>query len=119
MSMYNSWASSDEERSSFQGSTTQPRRGKSTSAAKTLHFRLYQMANHFHVNINTTETMEYVKGPYQVATSPTAKRTYLGTVLFVAASIALLCVAALAYPIFYYNYVPKKIISVPIHLQYK
>ncbi|KAI3317729.1 hypothetical protein HD806DRAFT_514120 [Xylariaceae sp. AK1471] len=76
------------------------------------------MSNHNHVNNNTTGNMEYVKAPYQVATSSTAKRTYLGTVLFVAASLALLCVAALAYPIFYYNYVPKKVISLPIHLQY-
>ncbi|KAI8631378.1 putative adipose-regulatory protein-domain-containing protein [Xylariaceae sp. FL1651] len=62
--------------------------------------------------------MEYVKTPYRVATSPGAKRTYLGAFLFVAASLALLCVAALAYPVFYYNYVPKKLISIPIYLQY-
>ncbi|RYC58414.1 hypothetical protein CHU98_g7791 [Xylaria longipes] len=62
--------------------------------------------------------MDYVKAPYRVATSSTAKRTYIRTVLFVFASIALLGIAALAYPVFYYNYVPKKLITVPIHLQY-
>ncbi|KAI1747734.1 putative adipose-regulatory protein-domain-containing protein [Xylaria castorea] len=62
--------------------------------------------------------MDYVKAPYQVATSSTAKRTYIRTVLFITASTVLLGIAALAYPVFYYNYVPKKLITVPIHLQY-
>ncbi|KAI1734067.1 putative adipose-regulatory protein-domain-containing protein [Xylaria scruposa] len=62
--------------------------------------------------------MDYVKAPYRVATSSTAKRTYIRTVLFVSASVVLLGIAALAYPVFYYNYVPKKLITVPIHLQY-
>ncbi|KAI0905354.1 putative adipose-regulatory protein-domain-containing protein [Ustulina deusta] len=62
--------------------------------------------------------MQYIKAPYRVATSSTAKRTYLGAVLFVSASAVLLAIAALAYPVFYYNYVPKKLITVPIHLQY-
>ncbi|KAI1823490.1 hypothetical protein F4861DRAFT_509993 [Xylaria intraflava] len=62
--------------------------------------------------------MEYLKAPYRVATSPTAKKTYLGTFLFVYASLVLLGIAALAYPVFYYNYVPKKFVTFPIHLQY-
>ncbi|KAI1274642.1 putative adipose-regulatory protein-domain-containing protein [Xylaria sp. FL0933] len=62
--------------------------------------------------------MQYIKAPYHAATSSTAKRTYLGAALFVSASAVLLAIAALAYPIFYYNYVPKKLITVPIHLQY-
>ncbi|KAI0427944.1 putative adipose-regulatory protein-domain-containing protein [Xylaria sp. FL1042] len=62
--------------------------------------------------------MQYIKAPYRVATSPTAKRTYLGAALFASASTVLLAIAALAYPVFYYNYVPKKLITVPIHLQY-
>ncbi|KAI1327444.1 hypothetical protein F5Y16DRAFT_372041 [Xylariaceae sp. FL0255] len=62
--------------------------------------------------------MDYVKVPYRAATSPTAKRTYLGTFLFVAAAAILMCIAALAYPVLYYNYVPKKVVSVPVHLQY-
>ncbi|KAI1078878.1 putative adipose-regulatory protein-domain-containing protein [Whalleya microplaca] len=66
----------------------------------------------------SSRKMEYIKTPYRVATSPAAKRTYLGAFLFVATSLALLVIAALAYPVFYYNYVPKKVISVPVHLQY-
>ena len=52
-------------------------------------------------------------------TSPAAKRTYLRTILFLFASLVLLGVAALAYPIFYYSYVPKKVVTIPIHLQYR
>ncbi|KAI0178598.1 putative adipose-regulatory protein-domain-containing protein [Hypoxylon sp. FL1284] len=66
----------------------------------------------------STRKMQYVKGSYRAATSPAAQRTYLNTILFFAASLALLCIAAVAYPVFYYNYVPKKVISIPIHLQY-
>ncbi|KAI1458099.1 putative adipose-regulatory protein-domain-containing protein [Annulohypoxylon moriforme] len=62
--------------------------------------------------------MQYVKGSYRAATSPAAQRTYLSAALFFAASLALLCIAALAYPVFYYNYVPKKLITIPVHLQY-
>ncbi|KAI1486679.1 putative adipose-regulatory protein-domain-containing protein [Biscogniauxia mediterranea] len=62
--------------------------------------------------------MEHVKAPFRAAVSPTARRTYLSTILFVAASLVLLGVAAIAYPVFYYNYVPKKVVSIPVHLQY-
>ena len=57
--------------------------------------------------------------PVRLATSPPARRTYLGTFLFLATSFILLCIAVLAYSVFYYNYVPQKLVSVPIHLQYK
>ncbi|RYP75867.1 hypothetical protein DL771_002131 [Monosporascus sp. 5C6A] len=62
--------------------------------------------------------MGFVRDSVQNVTSPAAKRKYLGTVLLFAASFALLCIAALAYPIFYYSYVPKKVVSIPVHLQY-
>ncbi|KAI1123116.1 putative adipose-regulatory protein-domain-containing protein [Nemania abortiva] len=62
--------------------------------------------------------MEYVKAPYRVVTSSRARKAYIRTVLLVSAVLVLLGVAALAYPVFYYNYVPKKLISVPVHLQY-
>ncbi|RYP15142.1 hypothetical protein DL765_005881 [Monosporascus sp. GIB2] len=62
--------------------------------------------------------MDFVRDSVQKVTSPAAKRRYLGTVLLFAASFALLCIAALAYPIFYYSYVPKKVVTVPVHLQY-
>lgn len=62
---------------------------------------------------------ELVKRPVRLATAPTAQRAYVNTLLFISTSLALLCVAALAYPVFYYSYVPKKVVSLPIHLQYK
>ncbi|KAI1290471.1 putative adipose-regulatory protein-domain-containing protein [Xylaria venustula] len=62
--------------------------------------------------------MQYIKAPYHAATSSTAKKTYLGTALFVSASFVLLGIAALIYPLFYYSYVPKKLVTVPVHLQY-
>lgn len=63
--------------------------------------------------------MEYVKRPIRAVTAPAAQRAYLSTLLFLAASLVLLIVAALAYPVFYYSYVPKKLVSLPVHLQYK
>lgn len=63
--------------------------------------------------------MEYVKRPIRAVTAPAAQRAYLSTLLFLAASLVLLVVAALAYPVFYYSYVPKKLVSLPVHLQYK
>ncbi|KAK8120081.1 hypothetical protein PG999_004201 [Apiospora kogelbergensis] len=62
--------------------------------------------------------VELVKRPVRLATAPTAQRAYVNTLLFISTSLALLCVAALAYPVFYYSYVPKKVVSLPIHLQY-
>ncbi|KAJ1324922.1 seipin [Microdochium nivale] len=62
--------------------------------------------------------MEYLMRPVRLATSPPARRTYLGALLFLATSFILLCIAALAYLFFYFNYVPQKLVSVPIHLQY-
>ncbi|KAK9426444.1 hypothetical protein SUNI508_02885 [Seiridium unicorne] len=62
--------------------------------------------------------MEYVKRPIRAATTPGAQRLYLSTFLFVTTSLLLLLVAATVYPIFYYTYVPKKVVSIPVHLQY-
>ncbi|KAI0129473.1 putative adipose-regulatory protein-domain-containing protein [Xylariales sp. AK1849] len=64
------------------------------------------------------DTMEYVKRPIRAATAPAAQRVYLTTFLLATTSLTLLFIAALVYPIFYYTYVPKKVVSVPIHLQY-
>ncbi|GAP88278.1 putative tubulin-tyrosine ligase protein [Rosellinia necatrix] len=62
--------------------------------------------------------MQYIQAPYRAATSSTAKRTYISTALFVSAASLLLGIAVFAYPVFYYNYVPKKLITLPVHLQY-
>ncbi|KAK7943197.1 uncharacterized protein PG986_012310 [Apiospora aurea] len=64
------------------------------------------------------KAIELVKRPIRLATAPTAQRAYINTFLFISTSVALLCIASLAYPIFYYSYVPKKVVSLPIHLQY-
>lgn len=60
-----------------------------------------------------------MKKPFRIATTPTAQRVYISTFLFAVTSAVLLFLAAAAYPIFYYKYVPKKVVSIPIHLQYK
>ncbi|KAK8018223.1 hypothetical protein PG991_007413 [Apiospora marii] len=70
------------------------------------------------MSIVAKKAIELVKRPIRIATAPTAQRAYINTFLFFSTSIALLCIAALAYPIFYYSYVPKKVVSLPIHLQY-
>ncbi|KAK7992213.1 hypothetical protein PG988_001007, partial [Apiospora saccharicola] len=64
------------------------------------------------------KAIDLAKRPIHIATAPTAQRAYINTFLFISTSVALLCIAALAYPIFYYSYVPKKVVSLPIHLQY-
>ncbi|KAI0155270.1 hypothetical protein GGR57DRAFT_491731 [Xylariaceae sp. FL1272] len=71
-----------------------------------------------HAGQGVGRAFEWIRTPYRAAVSPAAKRTYLGTILFVSAALALTCIAALAYPIFYYSYVPKKVITIPTHLQY-
>lgn len=56
--------------------------------------------------------------PVRMATSKPARQTYLNTILFMIASGILLCLAAVAYVLFYLNYVPQIGIEKVIHLQY-
>lgn len=56
--------------------------------------------------------------PIHAATSKPAQKAYLRTALFAATSIFLLCVASIAYWLFYYNYVPQVGIERVIHLQF-
>ncbi|CAD6571952.1 MAG: hypothetical protein ASARMPRED_004928 [Alectoria sarmentosa] len=56
--------------------------------------------------------------PIQVAVSKPAQRAYLGTFLFAATSILLLCVSSVAYTLFYYNYVPQNSVERVVHLQF-
>ncbi|KAK6855418.1 hypothetical protein PG990_008286 [Apiospora arundinis] len=70
------------------------------------------------MSLVVNKAVELVKRPIRLATAPTAQRAYINTLLFISTSAALLCIAALAYPVFYYSYVPKKVVSLPIHLQY-
>ncbi|OIW25017.1 hypothetical protein CONLIGDRAFT_78232 [Coniochaeta ligniaria NRRL 30616] len=55
---------------------------------------------------------------YRTATSKTAQRTLLNTVLLTSASAILYAFAALAYIIFYNAYLPDQVTTLPIHLQY-
>lgn len=72
---------------------------------------------------------EFVKGSYNTtvstvgtvygaATSKTAQRTLLNTVLFGILSAGLLALACLAYLAFYHEYLPDQVFTVPVHLQY-
>ncbi|KAJ9151249.1 Seipin [Pleurostoma richardsiae] len=62
--------------------------------------------------------MDYVRATYNAATSKTAQRTLLNTILAAAASSVLFGLAAIAYLLFYHNYLPDQITTIPIHLQY-
>jgi seipin len=62
---------------------------------------------------------EYAKCLAGAVTAPRAQRLYLNTLLFATTSAVLLFIASVAYPTFYYNYVPEKVVSIPVHLQYK
>lgn len=50
--------------------------------------------------------------------SKEAQKTYLGAILLVGTSIALFCVAAVAYWVFYLNYVPQIGLKRAVHLQF-
>ncbi|KAH8884670.1 hypothetical protein GQ53DRAFT_810735 [Thozetella sp. PMI_491] len=62
--------------------------------------------------------MDYARGAYNTATSKSAQRTLLNTFLLVIASVILYGFAALAYLLFYHNYLPDQVTTIPVHLQY-
>lgn len=73
--------------------------------------------------------VEYVRGTYNAvvhtvstvynaATSKTAQRTLLTTVLFAFLSAILFGFACVAYLAFYHEYLPDQVMTVPVHLQY-
>lgn len=64
------------------------------------------------------QIQEYARGAYNAATSKTAQRTLLNTILVAASSTILFCMAAIAYLVFYHNYLPDQVTTIPIHLQY-
>jgi hypothetical protein len=55
---------------------------------------------------------------YRAATSKTAQRTVLNTILVTTASAFLYALAAIAYILFYNAYLPDQVTTLPIHLQY-
>ncbi|TLS25842.1 hypothetical protein PpBr36_07068 [Pyricularia pennisetigena] len=69
-------------------------------------------------NTNASQPQEYVKDGYRIATSKTAQRTMVQTVFLFSGSIILLCLSSLAYILFYRNYLPDQITTIPLHLQY-
>lgn len=56
--------------------------------------------------------------PFRALFSKEARRTYLGAILFLTTSIVLFCVAAVAYWVFYLNYVPQIGLKRVVHLQF-
>jgi hypothetical protein len=66
----------------------------------------------------TNKKQDLILKPYRVATSKPAQKTYLNTLLFLVTSSVLLCLAVIAYILFYLNYVPQIGIERVIHLQY-
>ncbi|KAL8358360.1 hypothetical protein RB601_009659 [Gaeumannomyces tritici] len=60
----------------------------------------------------------YIKGGFRAVTSKTAQRTVLKTVVLVTTSLVLLGLSAFAYLLFYQNYLPDQVSTIPLHLQY-
>lgn len=65
-----------------------------------------------------TSVQSAVLVPVDLATSHTAIKTYLSTLLFLAISFALIAVSTTAYLLFYYSYVPQNGLEGTIYLQY-
>lgn len=63
-------------------------------------------------------SQDILKSTYRAATSKTAQRTLVNTVLLTAASAFLYALAAVAYILFYNAYLPDQVTVLPIHLQY-
>ena len=63
-------------------------------------------------------SQDYVRGTFNAVTSKTAQRTLVNTILLVVASTILYGSAAFGYLLFYHNYLPDQVTSVPVHLQY-
>jgi seipin len=59
-----------------------------------------------------------VLAPFRVAVSKPAQRAYIKTLLFFLAGTLLLVLAAVAYVIFYYNYIPQIGVERVVHLQF-
>jgi seipin len=57
--------------------------------------------------------------PFRFAVSKPAQRAYISTFLIALTSITLLGIAATAYVLFYYTYVPVRGFSRPVHLQFE
>ena len=56
--------------------------------------------------------------PVHAATSPSAIKAYLSTLLFLTFSLILIAISTTAYTLFYYSYVPQLGLEETLHLQY-
>ncbi|KAJ0110012.1 hypothetical protein J7T55_014814 [Diaporthe amygdali] len=63
-------------------------------------------------------TVDTTSAVYNAATSKTAQRTLLTTVLFAFLSSILFGFACVGYLAFYHEYLPDQVMTVPVHLQY-
>jgi seipin len=62
--------------------------------------------------------LDLVTTVYNAATSKTAQRTLLTTILFTFLSSVLFLFACVAYLAFYHEYLPDQVLTLPVHLQY-
>jgi hypothetical protein len=60
----------------------------------------------------------FVDEAYNFLTSKAARRTAFFAATFFTATIVLYGSAVIAYGIFYFNYIPHRVRTVPVHLQY-
>lgn len=63
-------------------------------------------------------TVDTASAVYNAATSKTAQRTLLTTVLFAFLSSILFGFASVGYLAFYHEYLPDQVMTMPVHLQY-
>jgi hypothetical protein len=68
--------------------------------------------------IHQATKQDVARDTYRAATSRQAQSTLLGTVLLVSTSVLLFGLAAVSYLLFYHNYLPDQVTTVPVHLQY-
>ncbi|CAN8098295.1 unnamed protein product [Discula destructiva] len=68
--------------------------------------------------VSYTTAVQTTGTVWRMATSKTAQRTLITTILFGGVSAVLFGVACLGYLTFYHNYLPDQVTTVPMHLQY-
>lgn len=54
----------------------------------------------------------------RVATSKPVQRAAINTALLASGAISLFCLAAIATGLFFQNFVPDHLVTIPVHLQY-
>lgn len=84
--------------------------------ANMVSYRMRLVSTSLHPETNTHQ--DILDKTYRVATSKTAQRTLLNTILLSSASAFLYALAAIAYILFYNAYLPDQVTTLPIHLQY-